>query len=241
MEEQDSTSLPEDPPVTIKDQEVDHLLNQAQFLADDIASTTGVEPDERGAGSSSQAPATDGPDPLAAAQSVEQQIAKLDDLIADAKAESEGPSPRPPTSDASTGKSKAAPVRDGASGFSDLDFDADFADDVDVSLDDTAEPTGGQAQRKAPPVPKRLGVVGLIRRMPLASRDAALGCVKRVAVAFRDTVVTVFVALDRPFANVSPVTKKHLGYVALITVLMGIACLILPGLLEHNPYEDMAP
>jgi len=51
----------------------------------------------------------------------------------------------------------------------------------------------------------------------------------------------IIVALDRPFAKLSPRAKNNLGIVGLITLLAGLAGLILPGMLAHNPYAEMEP
>jgi hypothetical protein len=55
------------------------------------------------------------------------------------------------------------------------------------------------------------------------------------------TILKPLVVIDRPFAGLSLATKKRIGYVALITFLMGLISFVLPGFCEHNPYRDMAP
>ena len=235
MDEQENKQLPDDPPVNIDEDEVDKLLDQAQTLADDLASTAGVEaeaPDQDQDGEvTAQAPADDQSDPLAATEDVEQKLAELDQLVRDVRSDEAADSAAP-------GEGAAEPTEDqdamdrAAGSAQGEDGGDDAVDDAAGGLAELPDGTGGPAGDR----PRRS-----VRRMIVDVLMAAPRFPVLVAKTASGAILTAFVVMDRPFANVSTEARKRIGWIAVITVLMGIASLWLPGLIEDNPYESIEP
>jgi hypothetical protein len=62
-----------------------------------------------------------------------------------------------------------------------------------------------------------------------------------IAVAIPNLFMYSVILADRPFARLSPATKQTLGVVGLITLVMGVASIVLPKVLRSNPYAMMEP
>ena len=67
------------------------------------------------------------------------------------------------------------------------------------------------------------------------SRRAAVGLVT----APPRVVAGLLVWADRPFAKLSTGSKKRIGIVAIVTLVMGVLSVVLPMLVNGNPYTDM--
>lgn len=63
--------------------------------------------------------------------------------------------------------------------------------------------------------------------------------VRNIVVAIVNNFVRLLLLLDRPFAGLSPTARMVLGMIGLISLLLGVAAFVLPGLGTHNPYEKM--
>jgi hypothetical protein len=257
MAEPEDSPLPEDPPLTIAEDEVERLLSQAETLAGEIADSAGVDPplpDGTSAEPDATSAAKDEPDPLAAAEQIEQTLSELNDLVAEANQ----PDTEPAGEGAANEAGASLPLEGGEATqpetvravageaedrekASEFDFDPSVEGDISVSFgeggsardagelpDDGTEFPAGQGSLKRP-LKERLLAAGM--SIPRAAKSAAA------------TIPSAFLLLlenlDRPFAGVSPATKQLIGYIAIVTLLMGIASLVLPGLLEHNPYEKL--
>lgn len=254
MPEPDKTPLPEDPPVTVTDDEVERLLSQAQSLAADIASLTGSGEQP----TASTLPVLDAeaspPDPIAATATVEQTINELADLVGAANDEL-STEPRPPDEaptsqetadllDAPDSPPPAAPTataeHPNEARTAGIAFDQALVGEVEVDLDESAlPPAPPPGEEEAPPGGWRRATSIPMRKRLLDLRQRFTTGAGRLARGMPGGVVGVFVFLDRPFAGLSPTIKQALGYVALVTILMGIASLLLPGLLESNPYVQI--
>jgi hypothetical protein len=262
MDNEENSPQPDDPPVTTGEDEVERLLAQAQALADDIATTTGVESAERdqdSAPSSQDVPTGDQSDALAAAETVEGKVTDLEGLVvgeASEPAPAEGADGQPPA------KSKDPPAKPGAEA---IDPPAEIAPPDKVDAADAAPPRDDPANRDTDTL--LAGDVDLDLGRPEEAEDDAgkgdetdsaesrpKGSFKERIAAARSSVTrtghwvtnavcrataTAFLVLDRPFANVPRRAKKLLGIIGLITLLTGVAAWVLPGMLEHNPYEHL--
>jgi len=285
MDEQDKTHIPEDPPVTIGDDEVERLLTDAQDMVDEIASTAGIDAGAKEHDRDS--PFLDEKsDPLAGADNVQEVLSELNGLIGDddAKSEEEASQPKTatvgaeetPTDQASdrdkntaTAASEARPDETAAvtsstapsgdlssqadepnttsaevakDGGPDIEFDSELVVDSKADVSESTEKDVAQAEADGK---HTAGVSGsrakrIINKLLVASRTVVNRVILKGAAVSR-TILGVLVVLDRPFAALSPSVKRHIGFVAVATVLMGLASLILPGMLEHNPYESIEP
>lgn len=85
MADQEKMPLPEDPPVTIREDEVERLLEQAQSLAGEIASTAGAEQRLADENHPSQSvdliSSTEAADALSTAEDVERTLSDLNQLL----------------------------------------------------------------------------------------------------------------------------------------------------------------
>ena len=275
MADPDKTPLPEDPPVTIAEDEVERLLAQAKSLTDQIASEAGMEPPAVDGIPLGETPAaaTIDSDPLAVTEDVERTLAELGALVGnDAPSATEAPEPEPrgpapridarpadeegaieeaagpserATSAASplgaegiAGVEEGVPTDDsGRPARSTIDFDESLLGDVAVDLEDADNPaSANEAVGKPAPGPVRSRTV---KELLKAKVTAGPEIARRAARAGANGSLALLEFIDRPFAGLPPTAKKVIGWVALATLLAGIASFVLPGLLEHNPYEKM--
>ncbi len=262
MDTQENTSLPEDPPVTVGENEVERLLDQAQSLAEEIASSTGADADAPESPPAARAPAEDAADPLAGADAVEKTLAELGDLVngtqsTEANGE-DGPAPDPAAGVSTGPAGQDAPVvaeatephadretaRDEPTDEALIDdLDTELAAAIDVDLSEPLPGAGSDADAQTPDKSQQAKprTRRSIKQLIAASRHLVVDAAKPAAVTVVNAILLPILILDRPFANLSPTTKRRIGQLALITVLMGIISLVLPGMFEHNPYEHLDP
>ena len=251
MSEQEQPALPEDPPVTIAEDEVDRLLTQAQDLADDLSSTAGAESAKPDPDKAPETPVDDEKDPLASAEAVDAALGELAELVDDAQPDDEAPATkeaRPDASDASS-ETRSAAAQSETSGIDideselmDADVRCDLGDDLNVDLaepGETAAVRGGDVGRV--PWRQRLGEIRSIRSVLPKLPGLAAALAGRVVSSGMTTILRPLVVLDRPFAGLSPAAKRRIGYIAMVTLLMGLVSFVLPTMCEHNPYQDMQP
>ena len=67
------------------------------------------------------------------------------------------------------------------------------------------------------------------------------GMTKAIALAPVKATIAVVVLIDKPFAGLSATTKLALGLIGLISLIMGVAAIFLPKLLQSNPFEHVGP
>jgi hypothetical protein len=67
------------------------------------------------------------------------------------------------------------------------------------------------------------------------------GMAKAIALAPVKAAIAVVVFIDKPFAGLSATTKLALGLIGLISLIMGVAAIFLPKLLQSNPFEHVGP
>lgn len=251
MSEQEQPALPEDPPVTIAEDEVDRLLTQAQDLADDISSTAGAESAKPDPDKAPETPVDDEKDPLASAEAVDAALGELAELVDDAQPDDGAPATkeaRPDASDASS-ETRSAAAQSETSGIDideseliDADVRCDLGDDLNVDLaepGETAAVRGGDVGRV--PWRQRLGEIRSIKSVLPKLPGMAAALAGRVVSSGMTTILRPLVVLDRPFAGLSPAAKRRIGYIAMVTLLMGLVSFVLPTMCEHNPYQDMQP
>lgn len=250
MSEQEQPALPEDPPVTIAEDEVDRLLTQAQDLADDISSTAGAESAKPDPDKAPETPVDDEKDPLASAEAVDAALGELAELVGDAQPDDGPPAKevRPDASDASS-ETRSAAAQSETSGIDideseliDADVRCDLGDDLNVDLaepGETAAVRGGDVGRV--PWRQRLGEIRSIKSVLPKLPGMAAALAGRVVSSGMTTILRPLVVLDRPFAGLSPAAKRRIGYIAMVTLLMGLVSFVLPTMCEHNPYQDMQP
>ncbi len=257
MSEQEQPSLPEDPPVTIAEDEVDRLLAQAQDLANDISSTAGSESAKPDPDKAPETPVDDERDPLASAEAVDEALGQLAELVDDAQPDGEAPQTtappvtkeaRPDASDPSS-ETRSAAAQSETSGIHideseliDADVRCDLGDDLNVDLAEPGERAavqGGDGPRVS--WRQRLGEVRSIKSVLPKLPGMAVALAGRGVSSMLTTILRPLVVLDRPFAGLSPAMKRRIGHVALVTLLMGLVSFVLPTMCDHNPYQDMQP
>lgn len=254
MAEPEKIPLPEDPPVTIAEDEVERLLSQAESLAGEIAAATGVDPTP-GGGESPPVPASPlggEPDPLAATEDVERTLSDLNNLVAEVQQQDSvgdpqvGPGVRVEEAPAAPAAAETAStaVKPPAAGHEPgFDFDPSTVGESTVRLDepggigDSGDPMldgiTGPRLSDGETRPFKKVLAGWLIAFP-ARAKAAAASVPRALLRLLEIV-------DRPFGGISPSTKRLIGYLAVVTLIMGIASWTLPSLLDHNPYEKLGP
>lgn len=75
------------------------------------------------------------------------------------------------------------------------------------------------------------------RRFP----RAIFSITKAIALAPVKATISVVVLIDKPFAGLSVTTKLALGLIGLVSLIMGVAAIFLPKLLQSNPFEHVGP
>jgi hypothetical protein len=272
MAEPDNASLPNDP-LTAGEDDIERLLGQAETLAIEIATSTGVEPTSAAPAANATAeagvPEGSAPDPLAATQAVEEQLAELDELVA-----AEQQTNDTATAAANDSATKAAPAGlpegagEAAAGAADeappptnaeqaeVDTERDEIEgDVSAGAPEDhgveskegenavqdAGPAVGGFKANFADASEPVGKCRSWKEWLIVVRESGPRVAKAAALAIPHAFLGILEAIDRPFAGLSPKTKRAIGYVALITVVMGIASLVLPSLLNNNPYANMPP
>lgn len=74
-----------------------------------------------------------------------------------------------------------------------------------------------------------------------ASLGFARRCGSAALFALPNACLGALILLDRPFAGLSANTKRRIGLMGIVTVVMGMLSFVLPILLADNPYKDMPP
>ncbi len=95
---------------------------------------------------------------------------------------------------------------------------------------DPAESEQKQARKKVP-----------LRARIKTSIRFARRCGATALFALPNACLGTLILLDRPFAGLTATTKRRIGLIGIITVVMGILSFVLPMLLSNNPYEDIEP
>ncbi len=110
-------------------------------------------------------------------------------------------------------------------------------DATDESDDEGSTETGVAVDESASgPATKRT-----IRQIAVAALRAGRRASLTAMLALPNTFLRTLIVLDRPFAGLSPRAKRRIGLIGLVTLLMGLMSIVLPGMLKHNPYADIGP
>jgi hypothetical protein len=252
---------------TVSREEVEQLLLQAQSLATEIAVTTGIDPEHREPTSAAGELGGVEPDPLAALELAAQDVAEVQNLVEPDVAEPtvDSPSTAPEavpvvepgaTRPASPGEPEAvacseaqpqpeAPPPPGEPAVAALEAEPREAKERAPA---GPEATGTQAQEAGDAGHESSTDDG----GAMADAPGRAGRGKRLAAALRGAITAPALfalwllvgglrLLDLPFARLSPRARGMLGAIGLVTLVMGLAGLVLPRLLATNPYEHMSP
>lgn len=247
MDTPHDTPQPDPPPPVISDEEVDRLLRQAETLAQTIVEEVGVEMTTvRPHAAQFGGPE---PNPLSAVELVAHDLAELKATIeevspeiqkaiaeavresdrkaprveevspaarVDVKTENPQPTPSTPASVEKAGDEKKPPAG-AVAGDPDASRPGDVAHGGEPNPVIDASPGGS-----SPPKRTRSFVVAVAMFIP-------------------NTLMNIFVMLDRPFAGMSASAKNLIGAVGLASMVMGAAALFMPRIIQSNPYASMEP
>ncbi len=256
---------PDDAPLSVGDEEVERLLQEAESLTAEIADDAGVEtvpPDPDSAPQLGDHDQPGGqreprPDPLTAAARAEKAVKGLGDLLNDSDADTP-PGTATPTlatpSDATPEDELASPPPpqqdaddfDGFSGLTDDDHDVFDAaatgggtsEDHDETQTPDDRPTAAGEQTSAGDESANPERPAIWPRCAGAFKTT-VSRLRKAPKAVPAGIRAVIIWTDKPFAGVSLGVKRALGAVALASILTGIAAWVLPGALAHNPFADM--
>ncbi len=121
----------------------------------------------------------------------------------------------------------------------DVAFEGEFGEgsDFEESEDESDDAEDQSASKKSV---ARVGSIKLLPGIIIAFvRTKGLSRVRRFGSDLPNFVARPLILIDGPFQHLSPRTKHFIGYAAIATVLAGIASLVIPLLMNKNPYVDM--
>ncbi len=256
---------PDDAPLSVGEEEVERLLQEAEALTAQIAEDAGVDaepadPEAVPGEEDHDPPGEEGearPDALTAAAKVEQAAKGLGDLLTDADADASTgtttPSPAAPASETPEDELASLPAPqqdaddfDGFSGLTAEDhavFNSATDGDAGTDGEDEVQAPGGRPAEDGDETPS---IVASAHPEPVAWSQLCVRGLQSTVSRLRQAPKAVPAALraaiiwtDKPFADISLGVKRILGAVALASILTGIAAWVLPGALAHNPFADM--
>jgi len=230
------TGPDEKPPVAGAD-DIERLLIEAERLSEELASDAGASP-EAGEGRPVRLDAPAGDDAaLAATAEVAAKIADLGTALGSEKNEG---------SSQEAGSSIGTPDEEFARDGGEESESAAMADANQTEGADQSDPgdAGGKvspgesssAELAPSPADQEAAPARTFREQTVA---VCRFCLAGLRFAVKTPLLVCGVALgaiDRPFAGLSPSTKRYIGYVAIATLIIGLASIIVPPMLRHNPY-----
>ncbi len=173
---------------------------------------------------------------------------KVEDKPADGKSEdgksedSESGDGKPGAGGAEDGEGEAEekhPAVQNTISLDEVEFEGEFGggSDFEESEDEPGDSEDQSAKKES------VSQVGSIKSLPAKViafvRVKGMPGVRRLGGRLPNLVARPLILIDRPFQHLSPRTKKFLGIAAIVTVMAGIASLVLPMLTNKNPYLDM--
>jgi hypothetical protein len=206
------------------DAEVDRLLREATDIAAEIVHETGVSQEPKQSAQTPEVPLENQPDAEAAVAKVASDLAEVREQITEAPNESAAkpavePSPANEPPVAAEKYARVEPVVAKPPRQSPRLAKAD--------ADDHARPAEAADASKSEAAPEAAGP----RKWKLVIQTAFA-----VFLAPLRLIVVALELFDKPFGRWSSGTKQALGLAALITLIMGGASFVLPGMLRGNPY-----
>jgi hypothetical protein len=251
MERPNDNPAPNRLPPKITNQEIERILHEAESLAGEIVDTVDLKRplDQAGTSAAGQFGAIE-PDPLAALELVEQDLAQVQDALPPAPFAPEqgtkGDTASPGTIELKPPDLPPPPIPDRV-------VDGGRHQAIQV----IAPPTDA-GPRKSPPIsspraasaaeehiqhssssPDAESTTG--SGLPKAARPFAYRTIRHVAVSLPNALMGIVILLDRPFASLSSYAKRIAGIVGLISLAMGLVAMFAPRMLAHNPYAQMEP
>jgi hypothetical protein len=243
MPDPENPAGPEEQPVIAGADDVDRLLEEAQSLANQIATGTGTADGSDQTVSPSAELTAEAKDALGATEEVEKTLAELEGMLGGeaAKPDAGAETAEDSLTVSMAAEASAQPQTErvascGNNEILDLPADAEYSGEVDVDLGDNA--SGGSPSEAAakegrkPGASEKRSARALLTSVLSAGRQTAMA----IAGFFPKMLMGIATVLDWPFARVSPTVKQCIGYVAIITILAAIASFVVPPLFAHNPY-----
>ncbi|MCG8408601.1 MAG: hypothetical protein MI923_25645 [Phycisphaerales bacterium] len=223
MEESPTSTISEEAPPGMEDQEVEQLLDQATSLTTEIVTDAGSdsesgENDEVTAPDDAASPPNDPetPDVEEAVSQTEDQIKELNDLLND-------PDEQAPT-DSEENDDAPTPDPEADSTTGELQHEPSDSPDGDQETSDS-----DQAPKSKRSIKQNVKAI--------SARAFRIGI--SVPITIVNSFLNLWILLDRPFAKVPMGLKHALGITAIATLVAAIAAWALPELLNRNPFEDM--
>ncbi|MBI5763598.1 MAG: hypothetical protein HZA51_08755 [Planctomycetes bacterium] len=270
MPESPNNPNPDQPPLTVGDQEIERLLQQAESLTHEIVEGVGAKasPDAATGNPAGQLGDAE-PDAEAAVELVTQDVAQL---VAEVNESADAAPGAESVEDASENAedvgSLTANEPETADSVAAVDQDVEATDDDAAiesseanSADALSQIESGESE-EAPPAVSAIELVATeaVAAPPEAQADSAStnlvpprrtlgGLIKHGAIYMARTVVfavpniciRLLMLLDWPFRGISPGVKNALGAIGLISMMMGGVAMFAPSMMKHNPYAAMPP
>lgn len=255
MDSSNDAPKPDQPPINVSDQEVERILQEVEALANEIVETGDLDrPRDESATMPVGQFGVIEPDPLAAIELVAASATEVTQALGSAVA-----TPACDIADVSAHEDRTSSMTETRSSIDQLDPEissADLTDSAPRSL--SPEPEQRRARDTTPSSTSEsteLNVDDAVSAptAPTSAPDASLEGPPRsnarnmrdlpraAAVALPNAVMRLVIASDRPFAWISPAGKNTIGLLGLMTLVMGLASILLPRMLERNPYAVMEP
>lgn len=256
MQDPANNPTPGEPPLTVSDEEVERLLQQAESLTKEIVEDVGEKPTPDAAHDNTGGQfGTVEPDPEAAVELVAQDIAHLTKTI----------TVEPPTETIENEDAVSIAMTDALPVATDQDVEAtdealtvttdEVQPDVDVEMSPTddhvavgADPneSTNSPDSTSPEADDATAAPGLewpIQRRGITrvARHVALYSARSLIFAVPNACIRLIMLLDLPFRGFRPGVKSVLGVIGLISLLMGGVAMLAPSMMQSNPYALMPP
>ena len=169
------------------------------------------------------------------ADEIDRTLASLETMLDEESAEK-------PADGASKDRETAAvqaPAGKNTINLDNVESEGEFGGGSNFEIDED-ESVGSGGQSAAAKGVARLGSIkSLLAKLAGGARGKGVSIVRRFGRGLPDFAAKPLILIDRPFQHLSPRTKLYIGCVAIVTVVAGIASLIVPMLMNKNPYADM--
>lgn len=250
MDEGEKPTNPNDASPLDETADVEALLDQAAALAGQIATEAGSDDAAEDVRRSDETtdpivpePQTDAAVATAGAESPQADGGpdEIDRTLASLETMLDGESAEKPADGASRDGGTAARGQVGKNtiNLDNVEFEGEFGGGSDFEIDED-EPVGSDGQNaEAKGVARLSSIKSLLAKLAGGTRGKGVSIVRRFGRGLPDFAAKPLILIDRPFQHLSPRTKLYIGCAAIVTIVAGIASLIVPMLINKNPYADM--
>lgn len=266
MDAKENSPTPEDSPLTVSNDEIERLLQNAESLVADIADGVGLSDEERSPKELHASPFPEKPDALEALEKTAEQVDRVEeqtgsmaslgeqdvDTISDSPESETGVEPEEPDV-ADDQRSPAAPAKgkfaDGQPAIEAGPCPPSPPESAPKTTESTEAPAKSALASRQTNLTEASSAKpdetsstsdsppsGRLRRLKVA-----LGVARSVALFPLKATIATLILIDKPFKRLRPTTKLVLGLMGLVSLLMGLAAIFLPKLLASNPYESIPP